>query len=142
MPALFAVVRLMSPPAHLMLRGLPQRVASLELAWHAAQRQRDIHATECLYAPQCCQPARANAMAKPPAHVLAPGQPHHDPQPGWLDQQAAAALLSVGVKEGFASHSLLCAHVCVREQGMCKSYGRKLADMLHYGLRLVLWLSG
>ena len=65
LPALFAVVRLMSPPAHLMLRGLPQRVASLELARHAALRQRDIHAAECLYAAQCCQPARANAMAEP-----------------------------------------------------------------------------
>lgn len=80
----------MSPPAHLMLRGLPQRAASLELAWHAALRQKDIHTTECLYAPECCQPARANAMAKPPAHVLAPGQPHHSHGSGWLDSAAGS----------------------------------------------------
>lgn len=98
----------MSPPAHLMLRGLPQRVASLELAWHAALRQRDIHAAECLHAPQCCQPARANAMASPPAHVLAPGQPHHDPQPGWLDQWQRAA----------SGRSRLCVGV-LKRKGAC-----------------------
>lgn len=81
----------MSPPAHLMLRGLPQRAASLELAWHIALRQRDIQAAECLHPPQCCQPARANVVAKPPAHVLALSQPHHDPQPGWPDLQANAS---------------------------------------------------
>ncbi|KAJ4925617.1 hypothetical protein JOQ06_018343, partial [Pogonophryne albipinna] len=74
------IVRLMSPPAHLMLRGLPQRVASLELARHAALRQRDIHAAECLYAAQCCQPARANAMAEP-RHTS--WRPASQPRPGW-----------------------------------------------------------
>lgn len=82
----------MSPPAHLMLRGLPQRAASLELAWHAALRQKDIHTTECLYAPECCQPARANAMAKPPAHVLAPRQPHPNLGSGWLDFAAGSVI--------------------------------------------------
>ncbi|KAK5849705.1 hypothetical protein PBY51_014017 [Eleginops maclovinus] len=94
----------MSPPAHLMLRGLPQRVASLELAWHAALRQRDIHAAECLYAPQSCQPARANAMAEPPAHVLAPSQPRHDP--GWTSGLLQRSVAAVGVfKENRESHS-------------------------------------
>lgn len=74
LPALFAAVRLMSPPAHLMLRGLPQRVASLERAWHTARRQRHIHAAECLRTPQSCQPGKANAMAEPAAHALAAGQ--------------------------------------------------------------------
>lgn len=74
----------MSPPAHLMLRGLPQRVASLELAWHTARRQRHIHATECLRTPQSCQPVKANAMAEPPAHALATSQRNHSPPLGWL----------------------------------------------------------
>lgn len=62
----------MSPPAHLMLRGLPQRVASLEPAWHTARTQRHIHAAECLRTPQSCQPAKASAIAEPPL----PPPPH------------------------------------------------------------------
>lgn len=84
LPALFAAVRLMSPPAHLMLRGLPQRVASLEPAWHTARRQRHIHAAECLRTAQSCQPVKADAMAEPPAHILATGQGNHSPPLGWL----------------------------------------------------------
>lgn len=90
----------MSPPVHLMLRGLPQRVASLELAWHTARRQRDIHAAECLRAAQCCQPARANAMAWPPAHVLATSQRDRSPLLGWLCRRRSRA----GVKDGFGSY--------------------------------------
>lgn len=76
----------MSPPAHLMLRGPPQRVASLALAWHTARRQRHIHAAECLRTAQSWQPVKANAMAEPPC--TRPGARPAEPRPttaaAWL----------------------------------------------------------
>lgn len=126
---LFAIVRLMSLPAHLMSRGLPQSHVSLEPAWHCAPRQKRIHPRHWM---PSCSPAlpACGAVAVPSLHPfihssLLPSRFTHAP---WQSSSTSTTTTSTSTSGPTVSPLLLMA-LCQRSRRFAHSGTRALPSL-------------
>lgn len=158
---LYAIVRLMSLPAHLMLRGLPQSRVSLEPAWHYAPRQKRIHPHRWM---PSCSPMLPACGAAPVPSICPSSHPSISPSllPGsWPAPTPAPApapqrvLFCTWRRASVAEGSPVQTHVpsslcqthycpatCSKAERTCAStMKRTLRAGGHYPQRRGLWIS-